>query len=372
MSPAVSEAQLVALREGFEKAAFDSTLWLPALEALARATGSSYAELVGFTPQAPAFNWVTPAEDAAWRDFTAFDGGDPRLNFRLAAGLRAAPGEVVHEAHYEAVAPTLAGDAYLDFCEKWGMTFGCQASLMADERLLIGMSILRSRRDGPTTEAHRDLFAALAPHVRTAVRTQAAIEGQGGPLIRGALEALSAPAFMLDAFGRVASLTPAAEALAKGDPRLRLVKGALRGVAWPEDEALRIAIAAAARPSLSAAGESAVVLRGPDATLEPLVLDVLPLPRTIWSFGFQPSVLVVARRAGRARARVAGLLAQTYGLTAAEADIAEQLSRGVSREEVAAGRGVALSTVRIQIKAIFRKMDVSREGELVARVGLFR
>jgi len=368
----VNEGDFLRLRDAFARAALDGELWLPTLQDLADATASSRAELVGFTAEAPAFNWTTGIDDACMAHFRSFDAADPGLNFRLAAAERAGVGKTVHEADYAAVMPGLTGEAFVEFCEDWGMTFGCQATLTVEGGLLIGMSVLRSRRDGVTTAGQRALFAALTPHVRAAVRTRAALEGQGAELIAGALQAMATPAFLLDALGQVRNLTPAAEALVSAGDRVRLQSGRLRGSSPREDEALRQAVARAAASAAGMTGEGVVALRGANGQGEPLVLDIHVLPREPWTFGFRPSVLVVARKPSRGRRRVAELLVQAFGLTAAEADIAEQLSRGVSREEIARSRGVSLGTVRIQIKAIFRKLDVSREGELIVRVGLFR
>lgn len=367
----VGEGAFLSLQRGFAQAGLQRDLWLPALRTLADATASSRAELVGFSPRAPVFNWTTDIDLACAAEFLSIDAADPGVNYRIAAGLDAAIEEVIHEAHYAAVIPRLTSRVYVDFCEKWGMIHGCQATLLADPDLLIGMSILRSRQDGETTPAQRDLFGALAPHVRAAVRTQGALEGQGDQLVTGAFEAMGAAAFVLDGFGQVRRITPAAEAIVAAGARLKLTAGRLRGTSAREDEALRRAIARATNLAVDDTGESVVALRG-EGRADPLVIDVMALPREPWTFGFEPRVLVVARKGGRDRARLIDLLAETYGLTTAEADIAEQLSRGVSREAIAEGRGVTVSTVRIQIKALFRKMEVNREGELVARVGLFR
>jgi len=58
-----------------------------------------------------------------------------------------------------------------------------------------------------------------------------------------------------------------------------------------------------------------------------------------------------------------------YGLTRAEAEVAQGLCAGQGLEELSQERGVALNTVRTQIKNIYVKMDCSRQSELVARIG---
>jgi len=57
-----------------------------------------------------------------------------------------------------------------------------------------------------------------------------------------------------------------------------------------------------------------------------------------------------------------------YDLTPAEAEIVALLVDGASLEEAAKRRGVAVNTVRSQLKAVFAKTDTRRQGELVRLV----
>ena len=68
-------------------------------------------------------------------------------------------------------------------------------------------------------------------------------------------------------------------------------------------------------------------------------------------------------------AKRAAILQATYALTSAEMQITEYLAEGQCAELIAAKRGVALETVRTQIKAIMTKLGVSRQVELVVRLG---
>jgi DNA-binding CsgD family transcriptional regulator len=61
-------------------------------------------------------------------------------------------------------------------------------------------------------------------------------------------------------------------------------------------------------------------------------------------------------------------LGQIYGLTPAEAEVAQSLAKGMSLEEIAADRGISLNTVRSHLKHIFSKTGTSRQGELLSLV----
>jgi DNA-binding CsgD family transcriptional regulator len=60
------------------------------------------------------------------------------------------------------------------------------------------------------------------------------------------------------------------------------------------------------------------------------------------------------------------LLARIYGLTRAEAAIAQGMARGERLEELAARLGVKMSTARSQLSSIFAKTKTRRQSKLVA------
>ena len=59
-------------------------------------------------------------------------------------------------------------------------------------------------------------------------------------------------------------------------------------------------------------------------------------------------------------------LRTAFRLTDAEARLATQLARGASLEQVADQFGIGKETARSQLKSIFTKLGVHRQGELVA------
>lgn len=62
---------------------------------------------------------------------------------------------------------------------------------------------------------------------------------------------------------------------------------------------------------------------------------------------------------------IVNVLMEMYGLTPAEAELAQFLSQGHSLEKAAKARHVTLNTVRSQLKQIFAKTDTNRQGELL-------
>lgn len=361
------------LVDGFATAALEPSGWEGALTALARATGSARGQLIGIGgPRTIPFNWVTDMPPRAYADFVEIEGSDPSINPRMAASLRARPLQTISEREYLAALPLLRSEVYRDYAAKYDIELGCQTTLVADTDMIIGLAVLRTRRDGPTQHEARALFRNIAPHVRRAVRVQAILEGQGAAVIAGALETMNLAAFVCDGLGLVRAMTAKADALVTAGDTLQIAQGRIRGACAAEHQALAAAITAAVSPLTpdGARGDGAVVLRGGDPSAAPMVVDILSLPATDYQFGFAPRVLVLVR-GGPGAGQPAALLAEAFGLTGAEADVAAALISGRTRVAIAKARGVSEGTVRSQIKAIFVKTGVRREIELAARLKPF-
>lgn len=358
---------VAGMAQRFAAAALEDGGWIPALRSLAEATGSSRAQIVGIGgPSTIPFNWVNDLSDEVLDAFVRINGGSPRINPRVAAAEQARPLEIVHEHHYDRAALRLEDDVYLDFARDNGIPHGCQTVLHADARGLIGLALLRSEADGRTTEAERTTFAAVAPHVAGAVRIRAALEHQGARLVAGAFEAVEAAAFVCDGYRRVAAMTPAAERLLSRG-RLRLRDGRLTTHDRDGARTLERAIQERLDPRPEQEPVTGVLLRGGPED-EPLMADVTGLPPQPWSVGFRPRILIVVRGAGRTRSDRMEAVRRGYGLSPAEADIVLRLTRGEEREAIALARGVSVQTVRTQLKAVFAKLGVRREVELMIRL----
>jgi len=338
--------------------------WDRALRTLAEATGSARGQLIGIGgPAVIPFNIVTDMDEDVLRSFVEIDGGSAARNFRVAASR--GPLEIVHDEHYRTAQSLLKDDVYNDFCRDHDIPHGIQTVLEQTRTLLIGLSVNRTARDGPSNADERSIFAAAAPHALRAVRIQQAMEGHGTQLLSGSLEAMSVAALVLDCAGSVRAMTGPAEAELLSGDRLGLFDGHLRATRWREQAQLDSALAAALRrpgrsTSLSLAG-------APGAGGAPLAMSFHPIGPDAQALGFAPKALVVLHRQS-GREPEAELLRAAYGLTATEAAIAVQLARGMDREEIARARGVSGATVHTQIKSIFGKVGVSREVELVLAV----
>lgn len=352
--------------------------WTAALTTFADACGADRGQLIGIgSDKAIPFNWIAGSgaemPPQGMQEFVEMGGGDPRNNPRVHAGLRAPPLKAWHDLDCLSEATRARFPRYCDLAVRYDFPYGSQANLIVDDEMLIGTSTLRGARLGPPSDEDRRAFELVLPHLRSAVRLQMTLEGQGASLMAGALEAVGAAAFVLDSRGHVRALTQAAEAaLADGPVRLRGRRlGAVR-----DDEARLLERAVdAALAGFGGPGDRparTVALRPIEDPLAPVLADVAPLPSRSYSLGFQPRVLVTLRGMKPRDAGLALHLKSVFGLSPAEAEIALRLADGDDRAAIAADRGASLETVRSQIRSLFAKMGVSRTAELTARLNRFR
>ncbi|QKT03978.1 helix-turn-helix transcriptional regulator [Ectothiorhodospiraceae bacterium 2226] len=363
----------LAVADAAQAAAVGAGAWLVVLEALAAITGSRAGELIGLgAANTVPFNWVSELGPDWAEEFLAIGGGDPAVNPFVRAGADIPALTVLASADFITREERRRNPFLIEHVRRFDIPYICLTPLIKERDGLVGLAVMRSSRQGEIGPLQREVFATLAPHLRAAVRTQMALENQGAQLMAGALEAVSLAAFVCDRGGSVRALTPAAETLVSGGGPLRLRYGLLSTASAGDSRALREAIGAATDGLVRPGAPTARTLLVRNEQAQPLVLEVVPLPRREFAFGFEPRALVVVRTQQADPARMRMLLRAAFGLTDAETDVALRLVEGQPPEAIAAGRGASLGTVRTQIRAIYAKLDVHHLSELVARINQLR
>lgn len=365
-----SDDHWLEISDLFGAAALDGD-WGAALNGLADGCGAAHGQLIGVSSSPSIqFNLSPRLDPAGLAEFVEIGGADPAANPRVRMGLRLPVLEAWHAVDCLDAAAT--NPSYGDFCRRHDIPHGSQVNLAHDADGLLGLAVLRTRAQGAPDRADRRAFETLAPHVRSAVKLQQALEGRGAQLLAGAMEGLGRVAFVCNRLGLVQAMTPSAERALQTGP-LKLRRGRLGVTNAAVSHRLEAAIDRASQ-GMTAPGEAShvTVVAPSEGVGSPTIIDVICLPAAPYAFGFEPRVLVVAQGAGRSQPQIERLLQAAYGLTAAEAQIAACLSHGESPESIALARQVSAGTIRTQLRAIYQKMDVSRQLELAARLAPFR
>ncbi|MBI5275501.1 MAG: helix-turn-helix transcriptional regulator [Burkholderiales bacterium] len=225
------------------------------------------------------------------------------------------------------------------------------------------VALQRSHSQGAFPRRPGDQLAALIPHLRRAARLHFSVAHlrAAADIASEALHRVGVPLLVVEANGRVVIANAAAQHLCGASKLLRVRHHQL--VAVYQDAVLQQAIRDAAAPGRT---RPAWLRLGSTAGEDALLLVVAPLAATSpYNASWQrPLVVIMASRNGSSGRQVDAVLAGLFGLTAAEARVASSVAHGLSPAEIAERYGVAVQTVRKQLKAIYSKMGVRRQSEL--------
>lgn len=356
------QAAIERARGLLTEAALNPSLWSEALDAAARACGARAGQLIHLDGDgAIGAHWLTGMPDGFIAESEAFGLANPAINPRLRIGARAALMTPVADQDHVDIEARARSPIYVEIFEPNDVPFNCQAVLLRDSDALVRLSISRTRRQGPLDANAFKAFSALLPHAQAAVRVQAALAAARVSATVDTLDATGAAAFLLDDRGRLAGLSRGGEMLARSGELFRVRGRTLR----PARQTDRMAFAAAVARALDGAGSSfeARPTSGGACT----IFEIQPLAVERAGLGHGPAVLVI-QRPQAAAPKDPLRLQRAFGLTLAEADVALRLADGQSLGLIADSRSVTLGTVRSQMQAIYQKMGVHRQAELVVAV----
>jgi DNA-binding CsgD family transcriptional regulator len=216
----------------------------------------------------------------------------------------------------------------------------------------------RGKTQKPFEQETIDSLTAHAKPIRRMLSLRARLQAaeRTDPALRGFAEA-AGPTVLVSADMRVLRANLAGDELLRSGVLLQSRDGRVRaGVrATPElDWAVRMASSASA-PSAE------IVLLHPPHT-QPVPVAVVPV-----SVGGRALAMLLFDQPAQAPS-VASFLAQRFGLTPSEADIAERIAAGENTRQISDARGVALNTVKVQLKSVLAKMDCRRQIEVATLV----
>ena len=211
---------------------------------------------------------------------------------------------IQHDGHYRAYrrqhGPALTAD-YDDVVSDLDMQYGCQAVLLADQEHFLGLAIMRGRMEGRCDASALFTFSQVIRHAQRAVRVHLALDGEAGELLVADWADLTSPMLVLDRFGGLCAMTPAAEdLLAEGGPL------SLRGISIAardrrEDRLFQLALARILRVGDDAVGPHLHQMvvgrcdRHPNGNWR---LSIVRLPQRGHGLGFDPHLVLCAKSLG--------------------------------------------------------------------------
>jgi DNA-binding CsgD family transcriptional regulator len=243
---------------------------------------------------------------------------------------------------------------------------GAKAVDDRDTLLLYGLHRHTARRRFTAEDDFR-VMRMVSNALASAVRTGRVINDLRSKLaaVSYAMDRLAAGIVVVDTDRRVRHLNEAARRSLDRRIPFRIVEGRLTASATNGADWIALAIRAAAtikrheaRTFLTPEGDSVIASISAAGVLE----------QGLWG-GERPIAVVVIDDPRDRPRNIRSRLAKAFALTTAEAEVLAGMMDGLTAEEIAARRSVAVTTVRSQIRQILMKMGVNRASQAVMRAG---
>ena len=201
------EAELALLNAPFEDHG-----WERAVVLAAAATGSRSANLIGIGgPALLPFNYFCGPNETRFAHYFGNASLWGPTNWRVNTTTR--PMAIQREADYQAYRALNDTADYDDAVADLDLEFGCQSALFLGSGSIVGLAIMRGRREGHCDAHALSSFRALTVTMQRAIRMQLAIDGEAAEMMLGHFSTMRSATLLLDRHGHLAALTPAAEAL---------------------------------------------------------------------------------------------------------------------------------------------------------------
>lgn len=301
-----------------------------------------------FTPDNP---WVVHTR-------TLHRPGVVRTNERLAAYT--GDSQVLYRSAY-----------YNEWMRPQGFRSTLGNTMLAEQGTIANVTLLRSEDAGSFDRAEVRAFERLSVHLTRALDVAVRLDRALQLREHGAamFDRLESAVVAVDADGRVLYANLAAESLLRAQAEVRVRDGVLRANGAEDDRALRSLLQRLASPFHDDAPQCGSIALGSGRGTGRLSVSGMRVSGSHSRYlASRPTVLLtLVDRSGRAPGRET-LLGRQYRMTPAEARLAQALIEGSSLREAADRQGIGYATARGYLKALFRKTDTHRQGQMVARL----
>ncbi len=250
---------------------------------------------------------------------------------------------------------------YRDFFRPHGLGWSASTGIALPTDDNIVFSVERRYEQGPVERDKVERLNTMRPHLARSAMISARLQLQRASGAGEALNALQLPSLLVDAQGKVVQTNPLADALTD-----LIVPGAFGKLALVDraaNDLLAKAIAGLTRDdepdvrSIAVRDEHAVPV---------LILHVIPIRRSAHDVFADSFALLVFIPVASERRPSLPMLNALFDLTPGEARIAGGIASGRSLEDLADEGGVAMTTVRSQLRRVLEKTGCSRQADVAA------
>lgn len=353
MSAAVNSESLI---DHIYEAAVIPEMWPSVLAELVRVGEGNGALL--FTTVGSEFRYVTsPGFEEGIAEYVA--GGWPERTDRPARLFAREHAGFLTDLDVYTEAEMAVEPVFRDFLRPRGLGWGVASAIAVPSGDRLIFNVEREFARGPVTGEIVARLDALRPHLARAATMSARLRLQTVRVAAQVLDVVDIPAAILGKQAQILAVNAGCEAflgatireahrLTLSNPEAdRLLERALEGLATER------------RTSTRSIPIPATDERGP------VILHLLPIRRAAADLFNAASAIAIFTPVAHGAAPDLTVLSGLFDLTVAEARVAREIALCRTVEDIALRTGVAISTVRTQLRSVLSKTGTNRQAELV-------
>lgn len=264
------------------------------------------------------------------------------------------------------------GDEFNNLLEDADMYYLGGAILFMDAIRVSAIGLQRTRSMGPWTRTQLDRLNTLIPHLQRALNIKKEFEllHESRHALRSGVDRLLMGLILFDQDLKPIYINPVARSIMDYHPAISMKDGKIQACDDTYTEKIYNALAAAVGATTDAdpsETRTSMDLKHSDcATVLPVIISrVQGELQNFETEGQHAYVSMYFSDPDRTHPIEAGQLADIYGLTPAESHVAISIANGISPDEISLMNNVAISTIRSQLKAIYHKLGINSQTELV-------
>ena len=354
-------------------AASGRATWEQALTALCSFVQAWAVQIVAFDKQTGAIVFSHIGGGAAAADHLAYvrtyNRSDPRTPLLLSSTTLG--WMHCHEILSDEMVASSA--FYQDFLIPAGGRYVSGTKIVDDESLAVLIGIHRGSTRGPLGASEIAGLEKLRIHLEEAmaIYRHLAVKNYESAIGYAILEQLQSPTVLVAADRRIRFENASARKLLTSRRSICNNQGFLGCVNVDDNNQLVAELMDLSRATgaVAPSGRSYLRLRNTAGPMPiGVCLSVLRPEEVMGAFGGSVLIMAVFYDTDHAAKPDPFLLAEVFGLTPAEVQVATALSNGHSLEAIAQARGVVVGTIREQLKSLFSKTQTKRQNDLVRRL----
>ena len=371
--PISSSNALTSIIGDIYEASYNPGHWPVVLEGISRVTGSASAAMLyqdnELEQAGGMFTYNIPPDTAVSYSQA---GPDPNFQIIMENMPIGTAGAVDHLVPDRQELEAYYGDFYTDFLAPNDMHHIAGIILFNDAVRTVGIGLQRKEAMGVWAQSQIDMLTELAPHIQRALHihkefTRLRMKEQA---LQAGLDRLVMGMVLFDSALQPVYCNPVAESILNTHPAIRLQHNKLYAATTEDTEKIHKALlkalnAGAENDSMDASTALGLTHASTQSPLPILIAPVNRVAQDLQVRDLDAYVALCVSDPEKNQPVVPEALCSAYQLTPAEAQVAIAIANGLSVEDIAKRHNNTMNTVRSQIKTIFRKLGINRQGELV-------